>query len=102
MLENDYEVVTIKSGKEALALFFHGFVPNLALLDLNMPDIDGWDTYKRIRDINQLHHVPVAIFTSSEDPADKARAQEMGAIDFIKKPINKTEMQERVGKILGR
>jgi CheY-like chemotaxis protein len=100
MLENDYEVITVKSGKEALGLFFRGLVPDLALLDLNMPDIDGWDTYKRIRDINKLHHVPVAIFTSSDDPEDKARAEEMGAVDFIMKPIKKTELQERVGKIL--
>jgi DNA-binding response OmpR family regulator len=100
MLENDYEVITVKSGKEALSLFFRGFVPDLALLDLNMPDTDGWDTYKRIRDINKLHKVPVAIFTSSDDPADKARAQEMGAIDYIRKPIKKAELVERVGKIL--
>jgi methyl-accepting chemotaxis protein len=101
MLENDYEVITVKSGKEALSLFFRGLVPDMALLDLNMPDIDGWDTYGRIRDINNLHHVPVAIFTSSDDPADRARAQKMGVVDFIKKPINKTELQDRVRKILG-
>jgi methyl-accepting chemotaxis protein len=101
MLENDYDVTTVKSGKEALSLFFRGLVPDLALLDLNMPDIDGWDTYGRIRDINKLHHVPVAIFTSSDDPADKARAREMGAVDYIKKPIRKTELLERVEKILG-
>jgi CheY-like chemotaxis protein len=102
MLENDYEVLTVKSGKDALSLFFRGLVPDLALLDLNMPDVDGWDTYKRIRDINQLHNVPVAIFTSSDDPADKERAQKMGAVDYIRKPIKKAELLERVGKILGR
>jgi CheY-like chemotaxis protein len=102
MLENDYEVLTAKSGKEALSLFFSGLVPHLALLDLNMPEIDGWDTYNRIRDINKLHNVPVAIFTSSDDPADKARAQKMGAIDYIRKPIKKAELLERVGKIIGK
>jgi CheY-like chemotaxis protein len=100
MLENDYDVTTVKSGKEALQLFYQGFVPDLALLDLKMPDMDGWDTYNRIRDINNIHRVPIAIFTSSEDPSDRAQAQKMGAADYIKKPIKKTELTDRVKKLI--
>ena len=81
MLDQDYEVVTAKSGDAALVLFFQGLVPNLILLDLMMPDMDGWDTYERVRAISNLHHVPIAFFTSSDDPKDRARAQQMGAID---------------------
>jgi CheY-like chemotaxis protein len=98
MLGNDYDVTTVKSGKEALHLFFQGYTPDLVLLDLKMPGMDGWDTYNRIKDLSNIHKVPIAIFTSSEDPKDKAQAQKMGAADYIMKPIKKVELLERVGR----
>jgi len=100
MLGNDYDITTVSSGKDALNLFFQGLVPDLVLLDLYMPEMGGWDTFIRIRDINNLHKTPIAIFTSSDDPKDKAKAQEMGAVDYIHKPINKAEMLEKVAKLL--
>jgi DNA-binding response OmpR family regulator len=65
-----------------------------------MPDLDGWATYRRIKDIGNIHDVPVAFFTSSDDPKDRNRAQEMGAVDFIQKPAKKSELLERIGKII--
>jgi len=100
MLGNDYDVTTVKSGNDALKLFYQGFVPDLALLDLKMPGLDGWDIYERIKAINNIHHVPVAIFSSSEDPKDREQAKKMGAVDFIMKPIKKTELLERVGRLI--
>jgi methyl-accepting chemotaxis protein len=100
MLGNDYDVTTVRSGKEALKLFYQGLVPNLALLDLMMPEMDGWDTYSRIRSLVNLHRIPIAIFSSSEDPKDMAKAREMGAVDFIKKPVKKAELMERVRKLI--
>jgi CheY-like chemotaxis protein len=100
MLDNDYDVSTVKSGKEALDLFFDGFVPNMVLLDLSMPEMGGWDTFIRIRDIGKLHKTPIAIFTSSDDPKDRAKAREMGAVDYINKPIKKAELLEKVAKLV--
>jgi methyl-accepting chemotaxis protein/ActR/RegA family two-component response regulator len=96
MLEDDYEIITAKSGSEALSLFYRGLVPNFILLDIMMPDMDGWDTYKRVRAISDLHHVPTAFFTSSEDPEDMARAEKIGATDYIKKSIKKGELLDRI------
>jgi len=98
MLEKDYDVVTAKSGNEALAKFYQGLVPNLILLDLVMPGMDGWDMYQRIKAISNIHHVPIAFFTSSDDPGDRVKAQQMGAVDFIRKPAKKSELLERVAK----
>jgi methyl-accepting chemotaxis protein len=100
MLGDNYDVSTVKSGKEALDMFFHGYVPALVLLDLTMPDMDGWDTYNRIRDISNIHKVPIAIFTASENPDDKAKAQKMSAADYIKKPVKKEELLDRIGKLI--
>jgi len=100
MLENNYDITTAGSGKEALNLFFQGYTPNLVLLDLNMPEMGGWDTYLRIRDLSKLHKTPIAIYTTSEDPKDKAQAREIGAVDYIKKPCKKDELLSRIEKIL--
>jgi len=99
-LENDYEVTTVSSGKEALSLFFKGYVPHLVLLDLNMPEMGGWDTFVRIRDISKLHKTPIAIYTTSDDPKDRDKARELGAVDYIHKPANKKEMLEKVAKLV--
>ncbi|WP_461247007.1 methyl-accepting chemotaxis protein [Treponema sp. R6D11] len=100
MLEEVYDVTTVNSGKEALKLFFQGYTPNLALLDLNMGEMDGWDTFIRIRDLSKLHGVPIAVYSASEDPKDKAKAQEMGAADYIIKPVKKEELTARVKKLV--
>jgi CheY-like chemotaxis protein len=102
VLQSEYEISTAKSGKEALGLFYQGLVPQLVLLDLIMPDMDGWDTYKRIKAISALHDTPIAFFTSSDDPKDKQHAYEMGAVDFIKKPYDKDDLLRRVGRILNK
>jgi methyl-accepting chemotaxis protein len=99
-LLNDYDVSTAKSGKEALALFYQGLVPQLILLDLIMPEMDGWATYVKIKAISGLYGTPIAFFTVSSDPKDIEHAHEMGAVDYIKKPINKDDLLNRVGKIL--
>jgi len=100
MLKNEYDVSTVKSGKEALGLFFQGFIPQLILLDLLMPDMDGWDTYSKIKVISNLHYTRIAILTSSENPKDKEKAREMGAVDFIKKPVEKDDLLDRIRKLL--
>jgi two-component system sensor histidine kinase/response regulator len=70
------------------------------MLDLVMPDMDGWDTYERIRQLGNLHHVPITIYSSSTDSDDKTRAQEIGAVDFIKKPCKKDELLARLKAII--
>ncbi|MDR1838098.1 MAG: response regulator, partial [Treponema sp.] len=100
-LENDYDVTTVKSCEEALKLLYQGIAPSVILLDLVMPETDGWQTYERIRGISKLHNVPIAIFTVSDDPDDMDRANKMGAADYIKKPATQDELLERIKKILG-
>jgi methyl-accepting chemotaxis protein len=100
VLQGDYDIATAKSGKEALGLIYQGLVPQLILLDLIMPDMDGWDTYGRIKAISSLYDTPIAFFTASNDPKDIKHAQEMGAVDYIKKPFEPTDLIRRVGKII--
>jgi DNA-binding response OmpR family regulator len=70
------------------------------MLDLVMPGMDGWDTYERIRQISNLHKVPITIYSSSADPDDKDRALKIGAVDFIRKPFNVDELLAKIGAII--
>jgi len=100
VLQSEYDVSIAVSGKEALGLFYQGLVPQLILLDLIMPGMDGWDTYGRIKAISSLHDASIAFFTASNDPKDIQHAQKMGAVDYIKKPYDKDDLLNRVGRIM--
>jgi len=100
VLSGKYDVSTAKSGKEALGLFYQGLVPKLILLDLIMPEMDGWDTFSRIKAISGLHNTPIAFFTASSDPKDMEKARDMGAVDYIKKPFDKDDLLKRIEKII--
>jgi len=100
-LEGDYNVTTVNSAEAALDKFLNGYIPNLILLDLYMPDIGGWETFLSIRNISKLHKIPIAIYTVSDDPKDREKAQELGAIEYIHKPLSKEELFEKISKLVG-
>jgi methyl-accepting chemotaxis protein len=100
ILEENYTVITVSSGKEALTRFYRGLVPNLVLLDLIMPEMDGWDTHERIKAISNLHSVPVAVVTASTSSNDKILAQKSGVADYITKPVKKDELLDRITRLI--
>ena len=100
MLKSDYEIITAKSGKEALSFLIKGVVPNLILLDVIMPNMDGWETYNRIRGISLLRDVPIAFLTSIDGTSEARHAHEMGAADFIPKSCKRDEFLTRVDAII--
>jgi methyl-accepting chemotaxis protein len=98
VLKKEFEVITAKSGKDALQLFYQGLVPNLILLDLLMPGMGGLDVFERIRGISKLHQTPIAICSGSDDPENRTQATRMGAVDFIQKPCK--DLMARVKKLV--
>jgi len=100
LLREEYNVNTAKSGKEALGHLYQGLVPQLIILDLLMPGMDGWHTYTRIKAISNLHDIPITFLTASSDPKDIKHAHEIGAVDYIKKPYDKDDLLNRVKKII--
>ncbi|MCL1994353.1 MAG: methyl-accepting chemotaxis protein [Spirochaetes bacterium] len=100
MLEKEYDVTMVTSGQEALTLFYTGYTPSVILLDLVMPGIDGWDTFERVKAISNLHEIPTAFFTASNDPRDKERAWEMGISDYLIKPTTQGDLLSRVKKLI--
>jgi DNA-binding response OmpR family regulator len=101
ILKDEYEVYKAKSGNEALKyLCTNGFVPNLVLLDILMPEMDGWEVFNRIKAISLLKSVPIAFLTAVSETNDEKRAFELGADDFITKPYDKDSLLSRIKKIL--
>jgi len=96
----DYEVTSALSGPAALDLFAQGYIPNFVLLDLFMPEMTGWETFAKIREIPQLKTVPIAIYTTSEDPKDREHAQEIGAADYMVKPAKRAALQAKVAELI--
>jgi len=100
MLKHDYQTIVAKSGHEALELFIKGISPDLVLLDILMPNMDGWEIYHQIKGISLLRDVPIAFLTSESDAMEEKRAYEMGAADYIMKPYDKTDLLKRIERML--
>ncbi len=100
MLQDKYTVLPTNSGKEALDFLLHADSPDLILLDLIMPDMDGWETFSQIRALSSISHIPISFLTSEDGTAEQNRAREIGAADYILKPFTKKGLEKRVKAIL--
>jgi CheY-like chemotaxis protein len=96
LLKKKYEIVIARSGKEALERLCHGLAPNLILLDIVMPNMDGWETFGRIKAISLLHEVPIIFLTSITEKTEMERAHQIGAADFITKPFEGKDFHKRI------
>jgi diguanylate cyclase (GGDEF)-like protein len=74
--------------------------PDLLLLDLDMPEINGYEILSAIRSSTDYQHLPVIILTASTEPGDKLKALELGATDFLSKPVDASELVLRVRNTL--
>lgn len=74
--------------------------PDILLLDLVMPDVSGFDILKLVRNHPKFMHLPVIILTASSDPESKLRALDLGATDFLAKPVDQSELGLRVRNTL--
>jgi putative two-component system response regulator len=102
-LQDEYEVYKAKSGQEALDYITgNKFIPNLILLDIVMPNMTGWDVFKKLREIDFVKNVPIAFLTSVAEESEKKRAYKMGIADYIMKPFNMTELKGRVRELIKR
>jgi DNA-binding response OmpR family regulator len=96
-----YEVVVAGDGEEALATALERN-PDLALLDVMMPKLDGYEVTERLRRADATRHLPVILLTARVQETDIARGLEAGADDYVKKPFSPTELRARVQAVLGR
>ena len=93
-----YRVVTAQRGQEALRVFYQER-PDLIILDVMMPGMDGWEVCARIREMSDA---PIIMLTAKTDEADKLRGFRLGVDDYVTKPFSNAELAARVSAILVR
>jgi two-component system response regulator VicR len=101
VLESDgFDVVTAYGGKEALDKIGQE-MPDLVLLDIMMPQMDGWEVYSRIKANPMTKDIPVAMLTAKSQSIDKMIGLHVVKVDdYITKPFGRSELLERVKRIL--
>ena len=90
-----YEVSEASSGRDGLRAF-HETRPDVVILDLGLPDLDGWQVLERIRDMSE---VPVLVVTARSSERDKVRGLNAGADDYLTKPFSQVELLARLQAI---
>ncbi len=93
--DEGYKVRPVTSGLAALELARH-VRPDLVLMDVSMPEVDGYETCRRMKEIPSLKEVPVVFLSAMGDLLDKVRAFEVGGVDYITKPFHMEEVRIRI------
>lgn len=96
-----YNVLTAAWGEEAVRLA-NEQLPDLVVLDIGLPDIDGFEVCRRLRSIRKTQHIPIIFLTEKRDRVDKLQGLELGVVDYITKPFDIQELRLRVRNVLRR
>jgi len=95
LLKPEYTVVLARNGAQALARALR-HLPDLVLLDVVMPDMDGYEVLRRLRQEPRTAHIAVIFISGLDRPEDEAKGLGLGAADYIVKPFNRTVVMARV------
>ncbi|MFC4263268.1 PleD family two-component system response regulator [Ferruginibacter yonginensis] len=99
MKKNGYDVMVARNGNEALELLNQS-VPNLVLLDIMMPDVDGYEICKHIKKTEALKNIHVIFMSAKTKDADIKKGYEVGAALYVKKPFSTRELVKNIQEIL--
>ena len=100
LLEEDYDILTAADGAAGIELAERER-PDLILMDLSLPGIDGWEATRRIKANEELRHIPIIALTAHAMTGDEEKARESGCDDYLSKPIDEDLLFEKLGGFLG-
>jgi two-component system OmpR family response regulator len=100
-LSETFDVELAANGKEAL-LLARSYKPNVILMDIMMPELDGVSTVQKLRQDDHTRHIPVLMLTAANTSQERIRAFNFGADDFISKPFEVDELVSRINAKLNR
>lgn len=95
-----YHVVVAEDGKRALEMSLK--LPELILLDVMLPELDGWEVARRLRHDNKTNHIPIVFLTARTSEMDEVVGLELGADDYIVKPISLPKLMARIRALFRR
>lgn len=93
--ENNFQVYVADSGKRTLSVL-ENLEPDLILLDVMMPEMDGFETCKQIKNVEKWKDIPIIFMTALDDIEDKLTGFDSGGVDYIPKPFKQAEVLARV------
>ncbi|WP_418179893.1 diguanylate cyclase domain-containing protein [Aliarcobacter lanthieri] len=96
LLKDEYAIKVAKSGTKALEILNISNEIDLVLLDIEMPDINGYDVCRKLKNNNKTKNLPIVFITAKNSEEDEEFALNLGAIDYIKKPFNKDIVKIRL------
>ncbi len=99
--EKGYTLQIAYNGKEALQ-FIENEPPDLVLLDIMMPGIDGYEILQKMNANSKTRGIPVIMVTSKSEESDRTKALEIGAIDYVMKPIDIEELLEKIEDVINK
>jgi len=100
LAKRGFEVVFAVTGREAIEKALSE-LPNLILMDLSLPDVDGWEATRRIKSQLATAAIPVIALTAHAMAGDREKAMEAGADDYDTKPVEFTRLLEKIESFLG-
>ena len=100
LLEDEYRVLTAVNGAEGLALAERER-PDLVLMDLSLPVVDGWEATRRMKAHPDLKHVPIIALSAHAMIGDEDKARQAGCDDYLSKPLNDKLLFAKITKLLG-
>lgn len=101
LLEEDYHLVLAADGQAALRKAIEA-KPDLILMDLSLPRMDGWEATRRLKADTSLSGIPVIALSARAMLGDEERARASGCDDFLTKPIDETLLYQKLARYLGR
>jgi CheY-like chemotaxis protein len=99
LLEDEYEILTATDGAEGLAMAEREH-PDLILMDLSLPVVDGWEATRRLKSNGELSSIPVIALTAHAMQGDEEKARSCGCDDYLAKPIDEARLFEKLDQHL--
>jgi CheY-like chemotaxis protein len=100
LFQDEYRILAARDGRRALAICTSETPPDLLLLDVMMPNMDGFELAQHLRSHPSASRIPIIFITAMSDPAAQLRGLELGAVDFVSKPIDPKSLHLRVSNLL--
>jgi len=95
LLEDDYELVIAENGTDGVALAA-AEIPDLILMDMSLPVLDGWEATRLIKSNDQLRHIPIIGLSAHAMSGDRQKALEAGCSDYLTKPLDENLLAEKL------
>ncbi len=100
LLEDDYELVEAVNGREGLEMAASE-KPDLILLDIGLPGMDGWEVSAKLKENDELKDIPIIAVTAHAMAGDEEKAYAQGCNAYLSKPIDEDELWDKVSQLIG-